>query len=246
LQQQVEAPIWGKAEPGEKVSVKAEWKKSEVSTNADAAGKWLVKVQTPKASGPYKITIKGKNEIVLKNVLIGEVWFCSGQSNKEMPVGIVKPWFKGVLNCEQERSEANYPKIRLFRIAATSNPKIQDDCQGKWAECDGNSVCNFSAAGYFFGRRIHKELNVPVGMIQSAFGGTPSESWTSIDALEAGFKDLLERQHYDWVVKNSEYDGQLKKWEAEKAKAAAEGKPEPSKPAEPIVLWKQWQPACRQ
>jgi sialate O-acetylesterase len=242
LQKDMQVPIWGKADPGETVIIHPEWQAETVKTQADQAGKWQIKLKTPHAPGPFTISIKGNNEIIIKNVLIGEVWFCSGQSNMDMPVGNVNQWFKGAINYQQERAEANYPKIRLFKVPATSSEQIKDDCIGSWSQCDSNSVWEFSAVGYFFGRELHNRLNVPVGMIMSAFGGTPAESWTSIDALRAEFKDLLERQHNEFLKTQPEYQKQLETWEAEKAKAKAEGKAEPARPSEPIVLWKQWQP----
>lgn len=183
LQQQSDAPIWGEAKPGKNVSVSTSWDKATYTAVADDAGKWAVKVKTPKAGGPYEITVSDGKPIKLSNVLIGEVWICSGQSNMEMQV---EGWGK-VKNYEQEKVEADsYPNIRLLKVEKEINPRPQTDFNavgGGWMVCSANTVANFSAAGYFFGRDIHKYQNVPVGLIDVSWGGTIIEAWTSGEAL---------------------------------------------------------------
>jgi len=153
LQQGIKVPIWGWAKPGEKVSVggfgiySREW-----STVADANGKWMVKIGPFKAGGLHDMTIKGNNTITLKNILVGEVWVCSGQSNMEFPVANMGNWKTGVFNCDKELADANYSKIRLFIVPMIASDKPQYDCGGKWMLCSPETVGDFSAVGYFFGR----------------------------------------------------------------------------------------------
>jgi len=183
LQQQMEVPVWGWAPPGEQVTVTGSWDGSGVSAKAGPNGKWRVDIRTPKASGPYTLTVKGQNTIRLENVLIGEVWVCSGQSNMEM--GLQKEsWQKGVFNYESEIAAANYPEIRLFTVPKVAAEEIQEDCIGAWSECSPQSIARFSATAYFFGRKIYRELEVPVGLIHNSWGGSASEAWMSPEALK--------------------------------------------------------------
>ncbi|MBN1457293.1 MAG: hypothetical protein JW912_05535 [Sedimentisphaerales bacterium] len=177
LQQQAAVPVWGQADPGEKISVKASWSLFSEKTTADNEGNWMVKVKTPKFGGPYTVTIKGKNTIKLKNVLVGEVWVCSGQSNMEMRLN-------SVLNNENEIANANRPDIRLFTVPKIFAESPQKDCNGVWSECSPGTAETFSAAAYFFGREINEQLGIPVGLIHTSWGGTPAEAWTSKTALE--------------------------------------------------------------
>lgn len=182
LQQQRKVPVWGAAEPGESITVTGSWNGSSVSTIAGLDGRWQVKIETPKASGPYTLTIQGNNTVTLDNVLIGEVWICSGQSNMEM--GLQKEsWHKGVFNYETEIVSANYPNIRLFTVPKVAADKPMEDCIGSWSECSARSIARFSATAYFFGRRLHKELDIPVGLIHVSWGGSAAEAWMSAEAL---------------------------------------------------------------
>jgi sialate O-acetylesterase len=182
LQQNIDVPIWGWSNPGEAVAVQVSWLTSPVTAKADQQGTWMVNLKTPQAGGPYTITIKGENTVLLKNVMVGEVWICAGQSNMEMGIGAVN-------NAEQEIKAANYPNIRLFHVKRkiSSEPVRQTD--GKWYLCSPESISSqgdwagFSAAGYFFGREIHRKLNIPIGLIQVAWGGTPAEAWISRETL---------------------------------------------------------------
>lgn len=192
LQQKTKAPVWGWAEPGEKVTVTLGDAKAE--TTANDQGKWLAKIDTPAAGGPMTLVVQGKNEIVYKNVLMGEVWVCSGQSNMDWGVG-------ASLNPKEEIPNAKYPNIRLFlvpRTGAVTKAEPQSDFSQdlKWAECSPETVGGFSAVAYFFGRKLQQELNVPVGLINVSWGGTICETWTSKPALEAdkdAFGPILER-----------------------------------------------------
>lgn len=184
LQQQSDVPLWGKADAGEKIKVSTSWNDQAYETAAGADGKWMLKVNTPAAGfTPYEISINGKNAIVLKNILIGEVWVCSGQSNMEMPLA---GWGK-VLNYEKEIAEANYPSIRLLRVANTSANQPQQEAKlegAGWVECSPATIPEFSSIAYFFARDLLKNRNFPVGLIDTNWGGTVAEAWTSASLLK--------------------------------------------------------------
>ena len=183
LQQKTDAKIWGKATPGSKISVSASWQ-SISKTTAGKDGKWSVILNTPVAGGPYTISISaGDTSITVKNVLIGEVWFCSGQSNMEMPLAGWPP-NDTIVHSSATIASANIPEIRLFNVKKIISGEPLEDCTGKWEVSSPESVKQFSATAYFFGRKLNAELHIPVGLIESAWGGTPSESWTSAGALE--------------------------------------------------------------
>ena len=187
LQQKSDVAIWGWADAGEEVTVSLG--ETKVSGKGGADGKWLVKLKTPAAGGPFTLAVKGKNEINLPDVLVGEVWVCSGQSNMQWTV-------RQAENPEGEAKQANYPQIRMFSVQRNIADKPQDDCQGSWVVCSPETVSSFSAVGYFFGRELHKELQVPVGLINTSWGGTICEAWTCQEALgsEADLKHFAEKK----------------------------------------------------
>jgi len=232
LQQKTEIALWGWAEPAEKVKVKAGWQWFSSTAITDKNGKWSVNIKTPKAGGPYKITIMGGNTIVLKNVMVGEVWVCSGQSNMEMPMGNVAKWYSGVLNYEEEIAAAVYPRIRLLKVARNVADQPQPDCGGSWAQCSPQTVNDFAAAAYFFGRELYKELDVPIGLIDASNGGTNISAWVSKKVLQsdADYKPILDNfqrriNNYPKAIK--EYKRKLAEHQKRIAKAKAEGKPVP-------------------
>lgn len=183
LQQKTNAKIWGKAVPGRKISVSASWNSSG-QTIAGKDGKWEVIIPTPEAGGPFTISISVKDtSILIKNVLIGEVWFCSGQSNMEMPLAGWPP-VDTIMHSSTTIASASIPEIRLFNVLKKISGDPIDECTGKWEISTPETVKQFSATAYFFGKKLNKELHVPVGLIESAWGGTPSESWTSSESLE--------------------------------------------------------------
>lgn len=192
LQQKTDAPIWGTADPGTKVTVVTSWNKAVYSAVADEDGKWTVKVRTPKAGGPYHMSISadGQEPTKISNILIGEVWLCSGQSNMQMPIGGTWGYIQ---NYEQEiKDAAKYPEIRLMTVQMITSSHPEETFPavgGGWHVCSPESIEQFSATAYFFGREIHLKRDVPVGLIHSAWGGTTIEAWTSREAL-AGVKDL--------------------------------------------------------
>jgi sialate O-acetylesterase len=183
LQQKTTAKIWGKANPGRKITVSGSWK-SNGEAVAGKDGKWSVNLTTPEAGGPYTIDIKcSDTTITIKNVLIGEVWFCSGQSNMEMPLAGWPP-ADTIMHSAATIASSSIPEIRLFNVQRKISGEPVDECSGRWEVSSPAIVQQFSATAYFFGKKLYDELHVPVGLIESAWGGTPSESWTSLESLE--------------------------------------------------------------
>jgi sialate O-acetylesterase len=177
LQQQSTVKLWGWCAPGEKIFVTTSWDNKRDSVVGTRDANWQINIRTPVAGGPYSITLNGNNQIVLDNVLIGEVWVCSGQSNMEMN----EQW--GLADVKEELPACYNANIRFFYVPKTTAFYPQDDCKAKWTICDSNTLKAFSAVGYFFGKKINKELNVPVGLINSNWGGTAAEVWTPADLI---------------------------------------------------------------
>lgn len=197
LQQNSKVNLWGWAAPNEKINIELGWQNTPVEITANADGNWKTAVSTPQGGDKsYSITLQASNKIVLHNVLIGEVWICSGQSNMYFPVGKEEgTWKTGVKNYEEELKNASYPNIRLFTVATNASPKPLDDVTGSWKECSPANVYTFSAVAYFFGRELYQKLNVPIGLISTSWGGTKAEAWTAQDVLEANtdFLPILEQ-----------------------------------------------------
>ncbi|MFO1477625.1 MAG: sialate O-acetylesterase [Verrucomicrobiota bacterium] len=185
LQQGIRVPIWGTAAPGEKVTV--EFEGQSVSATAGADGKWSVDLAPLKAGGPHTLTIAGNNKIVLKDILVGEVWVCSGQSNMERHLGL-QDGQKPITNWELEVAAATHPDIRQFYVNKKTALTPLSTVTGGWSMCSPETVKDFTAVGYFFGRDLYAAMHVPIGLIHSSWGGTPAEAWTS----EAGLKALPE------------------------------------------------------
>ena len=192
LQQSRPLPIWGWAKPGEEVTVVIAGQTAK--GRADDKGRWQAEIGPLEAGGPLQIVISDASgdKKTIRDVMVGEVWVCSGQSNMEWTVDRVN-------NAKEEIKNADYPKIRLFEIAATAADKPQDNCVGNWSLCSPASVGKYTAVGYFFARNLQKELGVPIGLLQAVWGGTPSETWTSRKALESDpfLKPLLDRWDKD-------------------------------------------------
>ena len=195
LQTGMKAPIWGQAAPGEEISIQGDWQHKWVRVTAGKDGHWLAKIPTPAPGGPHIIIIKGQNEIVLHDVLIGEVWVCSGQSNMEMPVGYFYEGYSGVDNWQEELKRADLPEIRFFTVPNDFALSPRWDCDGKWVSCNAETAKAFSAVGFFFGRELHEKLNVPIGLVDADFGGTVCEAWTSEETLRTfpDFTNALDR-----------------------------------------------------
>ena len=228
LQAGTQVPVWGWAAAGEEVTVAIAGQTKKVTAGQD--GKWLVKLAALTAGAPVTLTVKGQNIITINDVLIGDVWLCSGQSNMAMGVS-------GAKDFAQEKMAANFPRIRAFQVSSGPAPVPRDECAGHWVVCSANTVGGFSATAYFFGREIHQKTGGAIGLINSSVGGTPIEAWTSWAAqqAQARLKPLLagfEKQQADWSPEQvqAEYEKQLAAWQAAAAQAKAAGKPAPRQP----------------
>jgi sialate O-acetylesterase len=174
LQQKAKAALWGWADAGEKVSVTTSWNNKTINVTSDANGKWLTYVTTEKAGGPYTITFKGSNEVKVNNVLLGEVWLASGQSNMEFFVGKMKSAsYTGVPDFEKEIKEANFPMIRQIDVANKNADEPEQDFKGDWKVCSPQTVDTFSAVAYYFARKIHQATGFPVGIINATWEALP-------------------------------------------------------------------------
>jgi sialate O-acetylesterase len=185
LQRNGSIPVWGWASANEKITV--QFNKQTKTTQADKDGKWIVRLDTEKAGGPYILNISGKSNLLLKNVLVGDVWLCSGQSNMEWPVGQSN-------NATKEIATANYPFIRHIKIQRALNSLPDVDIQNtEWKVCDSNTVADFTGVGYFFARHIYENTKVPIGLINSTWGGTNIETWISREGFESSteFKEMI-------------------------------------------------------
>ena len=217
IQQNSTLTLPGKAKAGKKVTVKASWNDNKFTTKATVDGSFRIEIPTPAAGGPYTITISDGETLTLKNVLAGEVWFCSGQSNMEMPVA---GWGK-VMKYEQEVAEAQYSSIRLLQEKKTIAFTPAEDVEinmGGWQECSSATVPEFSAVAYFYARELWKELNVPIGVIDCTWGGTPAEAWTSLGTLKQviGFQDetsKIEKLNFDKASLVATYQQDMKEWQ---------------------------------
>ncbi len=184
LQQQRNVPVWGKGTPGTSVVIKTSWGKT-VSTVVGSDGHWTVAINTPKAGGPFQISLRhGKLLLVVRNILVGEVWLCSGQSNMEMPLEGWPP-SNMITNSDSEIDQSLYPKIRMFTVMRSYEASPSESCIGTWMECSPVDVRTFSAAAFYFGKNLFKELKVPIGLINSSYGGTFIEAWMSKSALNS-------------------------------------------------------------
>lgn len=200
LQRDKPLKIWGWADKGEKVNIDFLEKKYSTKTSVD--GKWEIVIPAQKAGGPYDMLIEGDSSITLTNILIGDVWFCGGQSNMEVKVS-------QSLNADKEIAAANNDNIRLFDVAHAYTALRADGVKGKWLECDTATVKNFSAVAYFFARDLQPKINVPIGIIECAYGGTGIEAWISPEGLigDPAFGERaaqLKNFDLDNLIKNSE------------------------------------------
>jgi len=238
LQQSSQVAVWGKADPGEKVRVQLNGQTAETTTGQQ--GTWRLNLDLSRQpQGPFDMLVQGKNTLTIHNVLVGQVWLCSGQSNMEMGVG-------NAADAQQEAAAANYPGIRLFLVPHAVADEPQEEIDAKWVVCTPQSVLatglprwgGFSAAAYFFGREIHQRLNVPVGLIESAWGGTPAEAWTSREVLLAdrdfkSFFETYEEALKNYPVKVSKYPEQLAAWQRSADEAKTAGRQPTTQPKVP-------------
>jgi sialate O-acetylesterase len=244
FQRGVEVPIWGTADNGEKINVEFNGQKVETVTEN---GKWMVKLKPMKENNsPQNLVITGKNIITLKNVLVGEVWLCSGQSNMGFPLRAVKALGEYPKVADVLKDAQNYPLLRQFSVPlkkSTDIPALVSDVNGKWYVCDSKTAENFSAVAFFFGRELLKNLNVPIGLINSSYGGTACENWMSKETLESfpELKSIME----NYTKSLKEFGPKLQGYELNKAslaeqfsidsaQAVLQNKPLPRKPSAPM------------
>ncbi len=183
MQQQTDANLWGEAKADATVKIATSWNKKTVSVKAGNDGKWTAKIQTPAAGGPYSITFNDGEKTVIDNILVGELWICSGQSNMEMPMKGFKN--QPVENAVEDILHSGDNKMRLFTVKRTSLFQPATDVVGEWKEASPEAVRNFSATAYYFGRELRRMLNVPVGLIVTSWGGSSCEAWMNRDWLKA-------------------------------------------------------------
>lgn len=183
IQQQTEARFWGSARPSSTLSITPSWNGQRYKVKTDANGQWETSIPTPEAGGPYSICFDDGTDLVLDNVLVGEVWFCSGQSNMEEPMKGFPT--QSVENATHDVFLSRDAGLRLLKVGNASKTEPQDDIKGTWTEADPTTVYAFSACAYYFGRYLRQALGVPVGLISSNWGGTAAEAWMSRDALKA-------------------------------------------------------------
>jgi len=233
LQRDMLVPVWGWADAGEAVTVTIAGQSK--SAKADASGQWMIKLDKLASGGPIVMVVKGKNTITIQDILVGEVWLASGQSNMAMAVAASN-------NAKQEIADAKFPGIRTFMVPRVAAETPQKECGGKWVVCSPVSAGSFSATAYFFGRELHQSLGTPVGLINSSYGGTTIEAWTSMPPQEGVKK--FEPVFSPWAKKLSvpydpekayaQYEKQLAAWKVAAEKRKAEGKPEGSPPQKPV------------
>jgi sialate O-acetylesterase len=199
LQRDKPIPVWGTAKPGEKVTVLFDTER--VRTKAGKNGKWSLLLKARSAGGPYNMEIRGRRNVVfLKDILIGEVWICSGQSNMDMTVAKEDRYWCGVLNEADEVASANYPGIRVFDVDYTPSHVLRSDVSGKWEVCSPRTVGHFSAAAYFFAKELYDRYRIPFGLITTAYGASTAESWINRKYLEVhpNLKYLLDAYQEKW------------------------------------------------
>ncbi len=229
LQSGETVPVWGWAAPDEKVAVEIGGQK--LTTIADATGEWRVRLEPLPSGAKLTLTVRGENSVVVNDVLAGEVWLGSGQSNMRLEVSRANHF-------EAEKTAANLPEIRMFTVNKNATTTTATDGRGSWQICNSNSVGAFSAALYFFGRELHQQLKAPVGLINSSFGGTYIQSWISLDAQKREpalqpFVDAFEKTiqtPFDDAAAEAELKKAMDEWQIHATKNKAEGKGEPRKP----------------
>jgi sialate O-acetylesterase len=232
LQRDQKDRVWGWAEPGEEVTVKIADQSHTVKAGAD--GSWQVMIDAMPAGGPHVMTIEGKNTLKFDDVLVGEVWICSGQSNMQWSVA-------GANDADLELTAASYPNIRLISVPNFGTQEPQKDFRGEWQTCRRETAAGFSAVGYFFGRQLYQTLGVPVGLINDSWGGSACEAWVRRDVLAADPKFALmlkrwEQFEKDYPRAKTEYESKMADWKLAAKKAKDEGKQPPQEPFNPLWM----------
>ncbi len=239
IQRGLPVHIWGRAASGEAVTVT--FRDATRTTTADSIGLWSVYLPPAEAGGPFDVTIRGSNSITLRDVLVGDVWVASGQSNMEFSVS-------EAVNAKTELAAASHPRIRLFHVnnKVASYPLADVDAK-PWTVCSPETVSDFSAVAYFFGRHLQEKLGVPIGLIESSWGGTPADAWTSLRGISADASLMpvfaeWARMNDNAAVHQLRREKQLSQWREATERAKAEGKEPPGFPWEPNIDHS-WSPA---
>lgn len=239
LQRDIAVSVYGTADKGESITV--EFCGQKINTVAKT-GKWLITLQPLKAGGPFAMTIMGKNKIEITNVLVGDVWVCSGQSNMERQLGLRRGQ-KPIVNWEKEAATANFPQIRQFFVNKNSTESPVEDVNSKWVVCDPKTVIDFTAVGFFFAREIHQDLSVPVGLLFSAVGGTAIDKWTPREAQQRNpalkrtvdmFYKSIKTFDDDLISFKKDSVLLLEKWKKDTETAKINNTPLPRKPQTPV------------
>lgn len=224
-------PVWGWAAPGETVTVKIG--RQSHSALADRSGKWRITLDPMEVGAPLELNISGENTVTIQDVLIGEVWLCSGQSNMEWPVSRAK-------DADLEIRTAQYPKIRLITVPRMGTQEPRPDFEGNWERCSPRTVGEFSAVGYYFGRTLHQTLGVPIGLIDNSWGGSAAEAWVRRDLLKADarYQPLLEQwaeieKSYNHEQALAEYEKEFARWSRQEQHARRRGLEPPAAPRTP-------------
>ena len=240
IQRSIKAPIWGWADPGKEVTVTASWGKSATAV-AGPDRRWVVRLDTPEAGGPHTVEIKGSTSITLKNVLSGDVWVCSGQSNMEWHLN-------RTANATAEIARADFPGIRYFDVQNAGSPTIKKNYSGNWRVCTPQVVAKFAATAYYFGKEINRSQNIPIGLLSINWGGTRIEPWipsVGFRAMPELKRELAEIERLDPTTELGNpvfkaYVAKLKAWIPEAEKCLNERKPLPLKPKKPEWSHKLW------
>ncbi|RAW00988.1 sialate O-acetylesterase [Pseudochryseolinea flava] len=249
LQRGMPVPIWGWSQPGEQITVNFNKQKQSTVTRED--GRWEMNLPAMKAGGPFSLNVNGSTTVVFRDVYIGDVWLCSGQSNMDMTVAREDRYWCGVFNEAQEVATANYPLIRVFDVPFHPTDTLQANVISSWEICSPNTVGHFSATAFFFARELYNRYKIPIGLITSAYGASTAEAWTSNEKLQSHpqLKFLLEEyaakcNAYDTSKYAQEkYKSAYEKWKTESIAAIAAGKDKPREPKNPDPKKDQHSPA---
>lgn len=228
LQRGAPIKVWGWADPGEAVTV--EFRGQTVAATPAASGRWDATLKPVAAGGPFVLTVSGRNRLEVQDVLVGEVWICSGQSNMEWPLAASSA-------PEADIASAANPHLRLFTVPKLKSSEPVTDTKGSWRLCSPDSVAGFSAVGYYFGRALHTALKVPIGLVHTSWGGSPAEVWMSDDVLRGNpeyRREILDT----YASAFAQHQQAVAQWEKEKAEAEAAGKKfDKGRP------WEPWRPS---
>ncbi len=234
LQRGARVPVWGWADPGEQVTISVAGQTRKTQTGSD--GKWMVRLAPLKAGQPLRLVVQGKNKLAVEDVLVGEVWLCSGQSNMVLHVSAAQ-------NFEAERAAATSGGIRTFIVAQNYAKEPQADVKGEWVTASPETVGRFSAVAYFFARELHKDLGVPVGLVNASIGGTAIELWISAEAQRKSpaLKPAMEavdraNAEFDAAGASAKYQAALAKWKAGSAETRGKKRTPERPPADPVAL----------